>query len=98
LFQNRQSPAKDNESKKKWVDGFHWKRASEFYGDGNYKIFDGVDPSDIIMGSCNDCYLFAALAGIAESTNDENGEHEKGQRIMDNFLTQKVNSSGCYAI
>lgn len=96
LFQNHQSPCKDTDSKKKWVDGFHWKRASEFYGEGNFRIFDGVDPSDIIMGSCNDCYMFAALAGIAEATNEE--EMDKGQRIKDNFLTTEVNSAGCYAI
>ena len=61
-------------------------------------IFDGIDPSDIIMGSCNDCYMFAALAGIAEGTADEVGEHEKGQRIRDNFLVTQVNTAGCYAI
>ncbi len=50
------------------------------------------------MGSCNDCYVFAALAGSAEATNDEKEESDKGQRIKDNFLTQEVNSSGCYAL
>ena len=48
---------------------FTWKRASEYYGEGNFKVFDGIDPSDIIMGSCNDCYAFAALAGMAEATD-----------------------------
>lgn len=34
-------------------------------------IFDGVDPSDVIMGSCNNCYAFAALSGIAEALESE---------------------------
>tara|TARA_B110000285_G_C14985691_1_gene543691 strand:+ start:436 stop:555 length:120 start_codon:yes stop_codon:yes gene_type:complete len=34
-------------------------------------IFDGVDPSDVIMGSCNNCYAFAALSGIAEAVGSE---------------------------
>jgi hypothetical protein len=42
--------------------------------------------------------MFAALAGIAEATHDENEKTEKGERIKDNFLTQEVNSSGCYAL
>lgn len=74
-------------------------RASEYYKN-DFKIFDGVDPSDIIMGSCNNCYMLAALAGIAEAHEDEVNldDDQKGQRIRDNFLTQEVNSAGCYAI
>jgi hypothetical protein len=86
------------DGKKKWVENFEWKRASEYFGPGKFKIFDGIDPSDCIMGSCNDCYMFAALAGIAEATFDETSDKEKGQRIKDNFLTQTTNSAGCYAI
>lgn len=52
------------------------------------------------MGSCNDCYAFAALAGIAEAHEEERGlaEEEKGRRIKDNFVTKEVNSAGCYAL
>ena len=32
-------------------------------------MFEGIDPTDVIMGSCNDCYAFAALAGLAECTH-----------------------------
>ena len=72
-----------------------WKRASEYYGPGNFKIFDGVDPGDIVMGSCNNCYMLAALSGIAEAHESEKDadEDQKGQRIKDNFLTQEVNLS-----
>jgi hypothetical protein len=63
-------------------------------------IFDGVDPSDVIMGSCNNCYAFAALSGIAEAldTEDKLAEKDKGARIRSRFLTNKVNSAGCYAV
>lgn len=99
LFIDHQKPAKENkQSKQKWIDNIHWKRASEFFGPKNFDIFHGVDPSDIIMGNCNNCYALAALSGIAEAHYDEVQEYEKGQRIMDNFLTQEPNEAGCYAI
>ena len=52
------------------------------------------------MGSCNNCYMLAALSGIAEAHESEKDadEDQKGQRIKDNFLTQEVNDAGCYAI
>lgn len=86
------------ESKKKWVEDIFWKRASEYFGSGNFEIFEGVDPSDIIMGNCNNCYALAALTGIAEAHMDEIDDSEKGARIRDNFLTQAPNEAGCYAI
>ena len=88
LFINHQCPAKqNNDSKKKWVDSFVWKRASQYFGVGKFKVFDGIDPSDVIMGSCNNCYMFAALAGMAEARVEELDfdENEKGERIRDNF-------------
>ena len=105
LFMNHNNPANANkDSKKKWSlpydeGGFRWKRAGEHYKKG-FKLFDGVDPDDIVMGSCNNCYMFAALAGIAEAHHTELhvDEDEKGKRIKDNFLTKEINSAGCYAI
>ena len=79
------------------MDKFHWKRASEYFED-EFEVFDGIDPGDIIMGSCNDCYMFAALAGMAEGNSGEASMDQKGARIRDNFLVTKVNSAGCYAI
>ena len=95
LYANRKAPAK--KGKEKWAT-FEWKRASEYFGEGNFEVFDGVDPTDIIMGNCNNCYAFAALSGIAEATADEITKEEKGERIKDNFLTREVNAAGCYAI
>ena len=93
LFENHAAPAKGNaESKQKWVNDFVWKRASQFFGEGNFDVFDGIDPSDVIMGSCNDCYAFAALAGLAECSHGglakpgQEDDHEEGERVRDNFL------------
>ena len=87
LYMDHCKPAGKNKvSKEKWQK-YHWKRASEHFGKGNFKVFEGVDPNDIIMGNCNNCYALAALSGMAEALYDENDENERGQRIMDNFLT-----------
>lgn len=63
-------------------------------------MFDGIDPTDVIMGSVNDCYAFAALSGLAEARIEEldYDPSKQGERIRDNFKTQEINSSGCYAI
>ena len=89
LFLNHNTPHKNTESKQKWTNEFVWKRASQYFGEGNYKVFDGIDPSDVIMGSINDCYAFAALSGLAEARMDEIGydKDREGERIRDNFLT-----------
>lgn len=72
LFMNHQAPQKQNtESKKKWVEDYVWKRASQHFGEGNFKMFDGIDPTDVIMGSVNDCYAFAALSGLANARIEE---------------------------
>lgn len=72
LFSNHLTPQKEHrDSKKRWENHFKFKRASEYFGKNNFLIFDGVDPSDTIMGSCSNCYAFAALSGIAEATEEE---------------------------
>lgn len=99
LYTDHKKPERSSmEQKKKWVEAIHWKRASEYFGEGNFTIFEGVDPSDIIMGNCNNCYALAALGGIAEAHHDELLDREKGARIRDNFLTQEANAAGCYAV
>jgi hypothetical protein len=60
-------------------------------------LFDGIDPSDINMGSCNNCYMLAALSGMAEAREGED-EDSFGKRIKERFLTKKVNKAGCYAL
>jgi hypothetical protein len=61
----------------------------------DYKVFDGIDPTDIQQGKIADCYFLAAVAGLAA---DEPGKEELGERIRDNFLTKEVNEAGIYAI
>jgi len=82
LFTNHNAPMKSHkESKKRWVKGFKWMRASEYFGgDDKFKVIDGVDPDDVVMGSCNNCYAFAAMSGLAEARCDEMhmGEKDRG--------------------
>ena len=72
---------------KNW-ENFVWKRPSEVYGRGNFKVFNDIKPDDIKQGHCGDCYFLSCLSSIAEHP----------QRIKDIFLTQDVNDAGCYAV
>ena len=81
LFVDHKAPMnKEDPAKQLWMNGFHWKRASEYFGQDNFKIFEGVDPSDTIMGACNNCYAFAALTGLAEALEEEKNlkDEDKG--------------------
>lgn len=98
LFIDHKKPMRDMESKKAWMENVHWKRASEYFDKDKYYVFQGVDPNDIIMGGCNNCYMLAAMSSIAEAHYDETIDTQKGLRIKDNFLTQEVNAAGCYAV
>ena len=101
LFANHTGPAKGSETtKRKWLHSYTWKRASAYFGKDNFSVFDGIDPTDVIMGACNDCYMFAALSGMAENRLEDldSLKEDQGERIRNNFLTKEVNSAGCYAI
>ena len=86
LWINHKKPQRSTASTDFWENNIYFKRASEHYENG-FSIFDGIDPSDIIMGGCNNCYALAALSGMAEANKDEVDPEEKGARIRDNFLT-----------
>lgn len=84
-----------------YVEGerFYWRRASDHFADKGMKmvVFDGIDPTDIIQGKIANCYFLAALAGLAEDPPDI--AHLKlGERVRDNYLVQKTNKAGCYAV
>jgi len=74
----------------------HWFRATELNLNSKPKLFDGIEPADIMQGSLGDCWLLAALAGIAEyptfikdkifvagpSGDDRNGVSEDGKYVL----------------
>lgn len=78
---------------------FYWRRASDHFKDQGCKtlVFDGIDPTDIVQGRLANCYFLAALAGLAEDA-PEKAHLKLGERVRDNYLTQKTNKAGCYAI
>jgi calpain-15 len=74
-------------SHKKW-EGFVWKRPAEVYGEGNFSLFDHIDVNDIHQGYCGDCYFLSSVSSIAEFPD----------RIKRIFITDALNSAGCYAV
>jgi len=78
---------------------FYWRRASDHFKEKNwdFKVYDGIDPTDIIQGKLANCYFLASLAGLAEDPPDI-AHHKLGLRVADNFLVNEVNQAGCYAI
>ena len=52
----------------KWGD-YEWKRPSEVFGDGNFSLYDKIEPNDIKQGECGDCYFLSSLSSLAEIPN-----------------------------
>jgi len=44
-----------------------WKRPSEIYGEGNFSLYNKIDPNDIKQGECGDCYYLSSLSSLAEN-------------------------------
>lgn len=68
-----------------------WKRPHEFLNKKNYaevKLFDKIDPLDIIQGVLEVCYLLSCLSAIAESPS----------RIKSIFNTRSSNLQGKYSV
>ena len=84
LYDN-QLPKSDNQ--KLW-DTYEWKRASEVYGTGDYRVFDNITPTDIKQGDIGNCYYLSSISSLAEFPD----------RVKAIFLTKEVNSAGCYAL
>ena len=72
---------------KSW-DSFDWRRPSEVYGDGNFNLYENVDPNDIFQGYCGDCYYLSSLSSLSEFP----------ERMKAIFLTKEINEAGCYAV
>lgn len=67
---------------------YQWRRASDVYGKGKFKIYDEISPTDIVQGQLGDCYFLSAVSSLAE----------KPERVKNIFLTKEVNDAGCYAL
>jgi len=66
-----------------------WRRPDEFFGRGNYRVFqDKIEPNDIKQGSLGDCYFLSTIAALAE----------KPDRIRKLFESTEANEQGCYAV
>ena len=39
------------------------------YGEGNFKLYENVDPMDVKQGKCGDCYFLASLSSLAENAD-----------------------------
>jgi hypothetical protein len=51
---------------------FYWRRASDHFKEKrmDFRVYEGMDPTDIIQGKLANCYFLASLAGLAEDPPD----------------------------
>ena len=66
---------------------FSWLRPEQFFK-SRPKVFDTIDPDDILQGGLGDCYFLAAISSIAS----------KSQRLERIILTKKYNNEGIYVV
>jgi len=65
-----------------------WRRATEFMPLDKMKVFDEIDPNDILQGQLGDCYFLSCLSALAE----------RPKLIKRLFMTEQPNEVGCYAV
>lgn len=66
---------------------YQWKRLSEIY-DQRVRVFNHIDPNDILQGELGDCYFLSSLSALAE----------KPARIERLFETPYYDPAGHYKI
>jgi hypothetical protein len=66
---------------------FVWKRSDEIFKQP-IKVFNNIDPNDILQGNLGNCYFLSVLSAIAEFP----------KRIEKLFDTQEYQPSGCYTV
>lgn len=52
--------------KKKLWETYQWIRISDYFGEGNFVMWNAIEPEDIKMGNIDNCGLMATLSGLAE--------------------------------
>ena len=62
---NHRERDKKGAKKSQW-EGYEWMRASEFFGEGEFCLFNVIEPEDVKMGNTDNCHLMATLSGLAE--------------------------------
>eukprot|EP01017_Pseudomicrothorax_dubius_P035374 TRINITY_DN4943_c0_g1_i19.p1 TRINITY_DN4943_c0_g1~~TRINITY_DN4943_c0_g1_i19.p1 ORF type:complete len:562 (-),score=108.59 TRINITY_DN4943_c0_g1_i19:128-1813(-) len=65
-----------------------WLRPDDFWGKGNYHLFDKIEPDDLIEGRLGNIYFLSSLSSLAEWP----------YRVQRLFLTKEVNTAGLYAV
>mmetsp|Transcript_19084 Transcript_19084/g.34702 ORF Transcript_19084/g.34702 Transcript_19084/m.34702 type:complete len:608 (+) Transcript_19084:2716-4539(+) len=76
----------DARTKMAWTT-LEWKRIDEVFRQP-IKVFDSIEPGDILQGALGDCYFLSALSAIAEFPH----------RIKRLFDTQEFEPAGCYIV
>lgn len=76
----------DTRTKMAWTT-LEWKRIDEVFRQP-IKVFDNIEPGDILQGALGDCYFLSALSALAEFPH----------RIMRLFDTKDFEPSGCYIV
>jgi len=71
---------------------------SEYFGDEGYCIFNSIEPEDVKQGNIDNVHLLAVLSGLAERDMSGDSKMNSGMTIRNLFITQEVNSAGCYAL
>ncbi len=69
-------------------DAIAWKRSTELFGEGQFKMYQGISPCDIRQGALGNCYFLCSLSSLAEQPD----------LIKRLFVSQDVNEYGAYAV
>lgn len=67
---------------------YKWGRASEVYGGNNFKIWNEIEPTDLMQGELGTCFMLSALSSLAETPG-------LLERLFD---VQTINNECVYAV
>ena len=91
---------RDAKGKKSQWEGYEWMRASEYFGEGEFCLFNVIEPEDVKMGNTDNCHLMATLSGLAERdlNGEKGGKGRSAKTVREIFLTKEANDACCYAM